>query len=141
MQAGLGPEEAVIKGLEHLSYEERLRELGLFSLEKRRLWRDLIEVFQYLKGAYKQEWDQLFAQSDSDRQAGMALKYKGRFRLDNRQRFFTRRVMRQWNRLPREVVNAPSLEAFKARLNGILGSLIWWLTTLPMAGVLELDDL
>jgi len=49
--------------------------------------------------------------------------------------------MRQWNRLPREVVNAPSLEAFEARLNGILGSLIWWLTTLPMAGVLELDDL
>jgi len=71
----------------------------------------------------------------------MALKYKGRFRLDNRRRFFTRRVMRQWNRLPREVVNAPSLEAFEARLNGILGSLIWWLTTLPMAGVLELDDL
>ncbi|KFZ63941.1 hypothetical protein N321_08021, partial [Antrostomus carolinensis] len=49
---------------------------------------------------------------------------EGRFQLDIRRKFFTQRVVRYWNRLPREAVDAPSLKAFKARLDGALGSLI-----------------
>ncbi|KFP20397.1 hypothetical protein Z169_01145, partial [Egretta garzetta] len=48
----------------------------------------------------------------------------GRFRLDIRKKFFTMRVVKHWNRLPRDVVEAPSLETFKARLDGALSKLI-----------------
>ncbi|KFP23116.1 hypothetical protein Z169_02306, partial [Egretta garzetta] len=49
---------------------------------------------------------------------------QGRFRLDIRKKFFTMRVVKHWHRLPREAVEAPSLEAFKARLDGALSNLI-----------------
>ena len=120
----------MIRGLEHPSYVERLRKLSLFSLEKRRLWGDLIAAFQYLKGAYKKEGERLFARVDSDRTRVNGFKLRqARFRLDIRKRFFTQRVVTQWNRLPKEVVDAPSLEAFKARLDVALGSLVWWWAT------------
>ena len=115
----------MIRGLEHLSYAERLRELSLFSLEKRRLRGDLIVAFQYLKGAYKQEGERLFTCVESDRTRGNGFKLRqGRLRLEIRRKFFTRRVVRQWHRFPREAVDAPSLEAFKARLDAALGNLL-----------------
>ncbi|KFQ98527.1 hypothetical protein N306_00229, partial [Opisthocomus hoazin] len=49
---------------------------------------------------------------------------EGRFRLDMREKFFTMRVVRHWNRLPREAVAAPSLSVFKARLDGALRNLV-----------------
>ncbi|KFV90313.1 hypothetical protein N327_12568, partial [Fulmarus glacialis] len=115
----------MIRGMEHLSYKEKLRELGLFSLEKRRLWGDLIVVFQYLKGAYKKDGDKLFSRACCDRARGNGFKLKeGRFRLDRRKKFFTVRVVKHWNRLPREVVDAPSVETFKVRLDRALSNLI-----------------
>jgi len=51
------------------------------------------------------------------------------------------RVVRPWHRLPREVMDAPSLEAFKARLDEALTNLVWWNVSLHVAGGLELGDL
>ena len=115
----------MIRGMEHLSYEDRLRDLRLFSLEKRRLWGDLVVAFQDLKGAYKKGGERLFTKGCSDRTRGNKFKLKeGRSRLDIRKKFFTMRVARHWNRLPRDVVDTPSLETFKVRLDGALSSLV-----------------
>ena len=83
-----------IKGLENLSYKDRLRELSLFSLEKRRLQGGIIMTFQHLRGYHKQEINQLFKQVDN-RTRGDSFKLKeGRFRLDVRKEFFTQKLVR-----------------------------------------------
>jgi len=71
----------MIRRLEYLSYEDRLRELGLFSLEKRRLQGDLLAAFQYLKWAYRKDGEGLFTRvcSNRTRENGCKLK-EGRFR-------------------------------------------------------------
>ena len=78
-----------------------------------------------MKGAYEQEGERLFTRVDSDRTRRNGLKLReGRLRLDIRKKFFTQRVVTHWNRLPKEAVDAPSLEAFKTRLDVALGSLV-----------------
>lgn len=80
-------------------------------------------------------------QSNSDVTRRNESKVKeGKYRLDVREKFFTQRVLRHWNRLPRETVSVPSLGMLRTRLEGALNILIWWVTNLPTARGLELGD-
>ena len=99
---------------------------------------DLIAAFQYLKGAYRKDGDNLFSRDNSDRTRGNGFKLKqGRFRPDTRKKFFTMRVVKHWNRLPTEVAEAPSLEPFQTRLDRALSTLISLAMSLLTAGGLD----
>ncbi|PKU32063.1 hypothetical protein llap_17634 [Limosa lapponica baueri] len=110
----------MIKELGSLPYEERLRELHLFSLEKRRLRGDLITMFQYLK---KEDGDSLFTRSHMEKMRANGYRLlQGRFQLDTGGKIFTMRTISHWNNLPREVVDSSTLDTSKIRLDRVLGS-------------------
>jgi len=115
----------IVRGLEHLLYEERLRELGLFSLEKKRLRGDLRNAYKCLQDGCQEDGTKHFLVVPSDRTRGNGHKLKQRmFQLDMRKNFFLLRVTEPWHRLPRKVVDSPSLEKIKTRLDKVLCSLL-----------------
>ena len=108
----------LVKCLKHLSYEDRSRTLGLPSLEYRRERSDMIQVYKIMHGIDKVDKDKFFTVNRYSATRGHSLKlFKKRSRLLVRANSFSNRVVDSWNSLTEDIVNAPSLNAFKSRLN------------------------
>lgn len=111
----------LVKGLQHLTYEERLVVLDIQSLERRRVRGDLIETYKVLTGKESIESAQFFTPAASTHLRGNAMKlFKSRSKLLLRQKNFSQRVVNQWNKLPQHVIQASSVNVFKSRLDKYL---------------------
>jgi len=110
--------------LKPLPCGRRLKDFGLFSLEKRILIGDFISAYKYLKGGSQVDRVRPFSTVPSDRKGGIVHKLKYRkFHLNMRNNFFTLKVTENWNKLLREVMESPFLEIFKTQLDTFLCTL------------------
>ena len=108
----------MVYSIRHLNYSDRIRELGLPSLQYRRTRADLIEVFKILNGIDNCDKTQLFHTQPLQRTRGNSQKlFKCQFRLDLRKHFFSQRVIDDWNILSENVISSDSINQFKSKLN------------------------
>ena len=110
----------MVKGLSKVPYEKRLRILGLYTLEQRRLRGDLIETYKILTGRERVNPETFFTRATTTgKLRGHHLKlFVPRCRTNTRKQFFSVRVVSHWNGLPSKVVEAESVNSFKNRLDG-----------------------
>jgi len=109
----------MVKGHQKPPYETRLKKLGIYSLERRRLRGDLIETFKILTGREHVNYNKFFELADvTSGLRGHSLKlFKPRCHTAVRQNFFSLWIVNEWNKLPQDVVEAPSINTFKNRLD------------------------
>jgi ribonucleases P/MRP protein subunit RPP40 len=107
----------MIDGYKDISYEERLRMVGLTTLE-RRMWRaDMLEVFKIINGMEGLKMEDFFKKHEGITRGHTFKLYKKRVNLDVAKFNFSNRVCNDWNQLPDDVVAADSVNAFKGRLD------------------------
>ena len=106
-----------------LPYEKQLKELGLFSLGRRRPRGRPYCSLPISEGCLQREWGWSLLTGDRTRGNGLKL-CQDKFRLDIRKHFFTERVVKHWSRLLKEVVESPSLDVFKNGLDVVLRDMI-----------------
>jgi len=111
----------MVLGLKSLPYEERLDRLGLTTLEQRRRRGDLIETFKIMKSIEKIDYRNFFQLADSKYELrGHSMKlFVPRCRLNVRSKFFSQRVLSDWNGLPQTVIDADTTNSFKNRLDKV----------------------
>ena len=107
----------MIPELSHLNYEEKLEYLNMFSLSKRRLRGDMIETFKIFQGLDNVSYSTFFNLSKTNTRGHQYKLYKGPFKRQCRQHFYSQRVIDPWNKLPSEVVRSTSLDLFKSKLD------------------------
>ena len=116
----------MIHEVRNLSYENRLKRLNLHSLERRRVRGDLIEVFKWMKGINKGDISRVLKVSSQDRTRSNGFKLdKFRFQKEIGRNWFGNRVVDEWNRLPSDIIAAPSLDSFKHRLDKYMTGKGW----------------
>ena len=116
----------MICNIRNLPYDERLKKLGLHSLERRRTRGDMIEVFKWSKGFNKSDITEVLKLSENDRTRTNGFKLdKFRFRKDIGKHWFGNRVVDMWNVLPNSVISSETIECFKRRLDAHMDELGW----------------
>ena len=107
----------MVEGLASMTYEERLRELGMCSLQQRRARGDMIAVFNYVKGNHEEGANLFTAALETKTRSNGFKLWERRFHLNSRKHFLMVRAVRRWNKLPPRVVESPLLEVFRRRLD------------------------